>query len=709
MLGLLFLCLIFGVGWAACSIAFPDLHRLAETGYDKRKITLSPYMILLPVWFSSGTLILAWGTYILASIFKDTAKPLIAANAIVMPAGLLFILAVLWVRILRNKANKPKAGLQKAKLLCSDKRTVIIEIIFIAAVYALAAVLMWTTFYVRSGQLHIGVSVFSDFSPHIGMIRSFSYGNNFPTSYSHYGGAGIRYHFMFQFLVANLEFLGLRIDYAFNLPSIISFMSAFMMLYVLALKITGKRAAGFISCLLFAFRSSPSLMTYLASIPKGRKIFDTLKENTSFIGYTPNEDWGLWNLNVYCNQRHLALGLTVMLFILILFLPRLFDMFESVSELGHNIYMTRKNTSVKKERFKRHRLRDIPAYIRLVFFTKDGWRVEDYRTPIAAGLMLGSLSFFHGSAVIGCILVLFIAAVLSKRRLEYVITAAITAALSIIQTGYFIKESAVSPKLLFGFIAENRTFFGAASYLGRLTGILPLVLLAAMCLEKGARRYLMAAFAAPLIFAFTVSLTVDVTVNHKYIMMSCIMLGIFAAALLIRMFERKDIWVSLATVFLLIALTSTGVYDFYTVINKNKREYGIVLEMDNELTDFVRDNSTSQDLFLTAGTNYAINQVVFGGAILYQGHQYYAWSAGYDTYSRDIMVRRMYEASSPGELNELVKENNIRFIVVEYANRISTDYMLNEDNIKASYECVYSEGEGEYKTSIYDTQKPIYK
>ena len=30
----------------------------------------------------------------------------------------------------------------------------------------------------------------------------------------------------------NLEFLGMRIDYVFNIPSILSFVSAFMLLYV---------------------------------------------------------------------------------------------------------------------------------------------------------------------------------------------------------------------------------------------------------------------------------------------------------------------------------------------------------------------------------------------------------------------------------------------------------------------------------------------
>ena len=46
------------------------------------------------------------------------------------------------------------------------------------------------------------------------------------------------------------------------------------------------------------------------------------------------------------------------------------------------------------------------------------------------------------------------------------------------------------------------------------------------------------------------------------------------------------------------------------------------------------------------------------------------------------MVRQMYEAETPHQLDELVKENNISFIVVDRNNRISSEYQVNEDNIK---------------------------
>ncbi len=700
MLGLLYLFLCFGIGWVICAYAFPGLGNMSAEAYDRSKINVSPYLLALPVWFITGVLALTWPVYLIASAAaKFTDTPLAAANGIVLPSALVLFGIVFYIRQIRQK--NPKLS-----FFCPDDRTRQIELFLLAAVAVLAVTLMLTTFYVKDGQLHIGVSVFSDFSPHIGMIRSFSYGNNFPTSYSHYGGEDIRYHFMFQFLVGNLEFLGMRIDWAFNLPSILSFISAFLLLYVLAVKITGKTLAGILSCLFFAFRSSKALFTYLSEIPEGRSIIKALSENTEFIGDTPHEDWGLWNLNVYCNQRHLALGLAAMFFLLILFLPHLYEMFETVKQFGHREEDEEKGKEAGQKRFAgRPRVRRLISCLKQIFFTGEGWKVRNYKLPVAAGILLGALSFFHGAVVIGCLLVLFMVAAFSKRRLEFVILAVITLALSYLQTSFFIEDSAVTTKFLFGFISEKATLFGAASYLERLLGILPFVLLAAFCLERGPGRYLILAFTLPLVFAFTVSLTVDVTVNHKYVMMSCILLGIFAAGLGEKLLVRRDIPVRLVGIFLIITLTSTGIYDFVTLLKKNHQNGAIILNLEDDLTEFVRKNSDSQDLFLTNSTNYTINQLVFGGAMLFMGHQYYAWSAGYDTDYRDWMIRRMYEADTPEELDRLVRENGIRYIVVGIENRESTDYILREENIRAAYECVYEDGEGEWKISIYDTLK----
>ena len=688
MLGIIYLLLCFGVGYAICSLCFPRLQRITLCTYDNRALKLSPYILLLPVWFIIGVLSLTWSVYLIALAASSVEEPLVIANAITMPIAFIF-----WAIYYYKSINKNKES--RYSMLCEDKRTRIKEWIILGLVILLAFVLMWSTFYVRDGQLNLGVSVFSDFSPHIGMIRSFSYGNNFPTSYSHFAGQDIKYHFMFQFLAGNLEFLGMRIDFAFNIPSIISFISAFMLLYVLTLKITGRVLSGLLALLFFAFRSGKALFLYLSKIPKGKNIFKVLWDNTSFIGDTPHEDWGLWNLNVYCNQRHFAFGLAAIFFVIIMFLPHLYEMFETL-----RIYNKSTITSKAKmdSRFKR-----LWSNISLIFFNKEGWEAKSIGHPIALGIILGSLTFFHGSAVIGCILVLFIIAIFSKRRLEFLIAAVIALILSMLQTNYFIDGLAVSPEYLFGFIAENKTIFGLASYLSQLLGILIPVIVLAYIFGEPIERYLILAFLSPFVFACTVSLTVDVTVNHKYIMMSCILIGIFAAALITMMLNRKELTLKIAGIVITFIMTLTGVCDFITVLRKNSVEGSVTLNMEDPLTDFIRDNSDSKDIFLT--DSYSINQVVFGGAMLYQGHQYYAWSAGYDTEYRDIMVCRMYEADSPTELDNLVKENNISFIIIDYGNRISMEYALNEDNIRSTYECIYETGYEDWDVSVFDTSK----
>ena len=126
----------------------------------------------------------------------------------------------------------------------------------------------------------------------------------------------------------------MRIDHAFNLPSLLSFLSAFMLLYVLTVKITGRMISGILALLFFAFRSGKALFIYLSKIPKSESIINALWNNTGFIGETPHEDWGLWNLNVYCNQRHFAFGLAVMFFVIILYLPNLYGMLETINRKG---------------------------------------------------------------------------------------------------------------------------------------------------------------------------------------------------------------------------------------------------------------------------------------------------------------------------------------------------------------------------------------
>ena len=679
-----------------CTFAFPKLSDVTTKSFRGNPIKINHYFVLLPAWFISGTILVTWLVYILALIFRNNTQPLIYANGIAMSICLvvssLYLIQKFWSKKVLRMAESATSE-TKFSLTTS-------EWIFLALVVFLSIQLMWQTLFVAHGQLYIGNSVFSDFSPHIGMVRSFSHGNNFPTSYSHFAGSDIRYHFMFQFLVGNLEFLGMRLDYAFNIPSAIGLISTFSLLYVLGCKLGGKRAIGFLSCLFFAFRSSPSLLTYLSELPKGTGIFEALKANSGFFSYTTHEDWGLWNLNVYCNQRHLAFTLPIMLLMLLLFIPLAYEGLYRASQgmiAVSNKYGEKKNISTIFHKG--------IEFIKLLFLQWEGWKVKDVKLAIMAGLIIGAMAFWNGAVTIAILLVLFVLAMISDRRLELLITAVIATLLSVIQSNVFISGAAIETEFLFGFIAENPTFFGSIDYIKRLTGIFFPILLLSFLTLKGTRRWVLFAFLAPFIFAFTISLTVDVTVNHKYIMMSLMLLGIFVAIFLVKLFENRSFFLKFVSGILVIILTCTGFYEYLVVLKKNSGSNYIVLNMRDEVTEWVMEHTTARDTILSP--YYALNQVVLGGGMLYLGWPYFGWSAGYDTNGRQEMVIKMYEANTSEELSGLVEQEGIRYIIVDYDARTSDLYLVNEENIRNTYQVVFSKGEGERNTTIYDTTQKI--
>ncbi len=682
MLAVLYLLLSFLLGYGLCNVIFPGLKNVTSARFSGEKISLCSYFVQVPAWYLTGTVAMTWLTYLFAYGFGSKEKPLIYGNIGSMFTGGLLAVFFLWHLARKGKERNQRAVWEELKKITVG------EYVLMGLSLFVIIQLMWVTFHVKNGELAVGYSVFSDFSPHLGMIRSFSYGNNFPTEYSHFAGQDIRYHFMFQFLVGNLEFLGMRIDYAFNVPSVLSLLSVIMLLYALAVKISGKKAVGYLSCLFFAFRSSKSLFTFLSEVPEGTSIFSALKENAEFIGYTTNESWGLWNLNVYCNQRHLALGLGVMLLILILFIPHLYSLFARVN-------------AKLSEREKKESV--VAILWKETFFTKEGWMIQDIHLSIGAGILLGLLTFFNGAVTIATLLILFLIAALSDRRLEFLVTAVIATGLSMIQSAFFIKGSAISPHFYFGFIAENRTIFGVLDYIGRLLGVLPLVLLVAFLLVKGTEKWLLACVSVPFVFAFTMSLTIDVTVNHKYIMISVMLAGIFAAIAVVKLYKMNSVFTKAVCILMTVLLTATGVYDYRTVLTKNQNY--LKFDLEDPLTEWIRDNADSKDIFLTS--NYTLNNVVLGGAMLFLGWPYFGWSAGYDTDLRAELVKEMYEADTSETLMQLVEENEIRFIIIDFDNRVSMDYNLNPDTIPATYEAVYESGAGDYQITIYDTEKVI--
>ena len=282
MLGLIYLLTAGMAGYEICKNLLLD--KKSGTGVNN-------LWVMLPASFGTGVLLLTWAVYVTAwfvSVYGEKRNPLFYGNLLVLMCAVAALAAG------RYRSWRRGESFFQEKTV-TDKRRFLKEIVFFSVLLIFITYMMFYVFFIRDGVLYSGFTVYGDYAPHTAMMRSFSLGNNFPTQYPHFGGEDVKYHFMFQFLTGNLEYLGMRIDLAYNIVSIVSLLGFLMLLYQLALRITRKMCCGVLACIFFFFRSGAAFFKFAWEHLQAGDLLQTLSENTSFIGYTANEDWGLWN------------------------------------------------------------------------------------------------------------------------------------------------------------------------------------------------------------------------------------------------------------------------------------------------------------------------------------------------------------------------------------------------------------------------------
>ena len=624
--------------------------------------------LVLPGAFGVGMLAFGWVTYLIAwaASAAGADKPLIYGNLLTMAAGAVFLLGIYIQRYRKNKRIFTDKG------LVEDKQLFWKELIFFSVLFVFLTWIIFYVFYIKDGILYSGFTVFGDYAPHTAMMRSFSLQNNFPTQYPHFGGQDVKYHFMFQFLVGNLEFLGLRLDIAYNASSILALLGFLMLLYSIARRVVGSGKAGALTVILFFFRSALTFFQFLWEHLRAGNLLQVLQENTSFIGYTTNEDWGLWNFNVYLNQRHLAFGLLIVALVLWMYLDWV--------EQGCG-----------------HREKGL-VWFRNRIFSKDAWKCRYVENALAAGLLIGMTSFWNGAAVIGGLLILMGFAVCSDGKLDYLITAVTAVGFSVLQTRLFMNGSSVEAAFQWGFISEDKSAGGVLWYLIQMSGIFFVgALILFFFYKKRLQRAVLVSCLFPLVFAFCFSLTPDITVNHKYIMISYAFLAMFWAGAVCLLFRKKWQGRILAAV-LTVCLTITGIYDFVIIVRDNGPGHRVTVNTNSSLTDWLAQNLDSRDLILTP--EYSISEVTMAGVMMYLGWPYYAWSAGYDTYDRAEKAKEIYTSQEPERVKSLVRQEGITYILFEEGMTFEGETCI-ETTIKSVYRLVYQSEDRRIR--IYET------
>ena len=659
MLGLLYLLWIFIIGYYLMLKFTPwfDYATLSDKVHEKPSVPT--WMFQLPFAWILGALVVNWINFFLCNFNRSISTTLLTMTA----AGT----AAVWIVLSERKKADSVFFANLRRLWRGTGKA---EWVYLALALALAAYTNLYTLADDGKELLISSGVFSDFAPHISLIRSFSVGENFPPQYPHFAAGDIPYHFLFHFLVASLESLGMPLNWSFNLPSIFSVTSLLLLIYVLALRITGWKSVAYWAMLFIFFRSSWAFFQFaqnynLSQLP------EAIMETDFYVGKTANAGWGMWTLfNTFGNQRHLAFGICAALIAIILMLP----------QVEAKIFASR----VENRPF--------------------AWRIEHTQRAVFVGIFLGAIAFWNGATLIAALLVLAGFALNSRHRLEYIIIAIIAIILAAIQSSWFVAagKTPISPHLAFGFLAEQKTIGGAISYILQAYGLLiPLFIASLFYWRKYAMLGL--AFAMPFIFSFTIQPTIEMALNHKFILVSEFLMGIFVAWMLIDIWRNKAKTWRLAVVPVFGLLTITGTVDTAAFYNINNiaagKRFGI--SASNPVTVWVMKNTPPRSIFLTELVT--LNPVLYAGRLSYLGWPYYGWGAGYDTRGREQDIRLIYGAGTKEDLEKALKNKPIDYILVNDSVRNATNYVINETLITDTFPLVFDNPyEG---TKIYQVHK----
>ncbi len=664
MFAFLYLILTFIFGFSLAYSFIDEKHLYESLGSKEMAKAMPSFLFTIPIGWLIGMILMTTTNYYLIYLLHMIFKNLNNYYTWGIIINSLIFIALTIYNFKRARKGNNIFNYKNYKFYA----------IVIAIVTIVSSFLMFYTYQIRGDTLYVGVTTASDMSPHTAMTSSFGVGGNIPTNYMHFGNDGIRYHFLFYFFAGLLNYMGFPVDLAINIPSIITMVLTIILAGTLATLLSKRKISFLITPILIYFRSSLNFIIIIAEIIK--KHGNVIKEifgSLAWSNVTPYDEWGIWAINVYPNQRHLMLGMGIILIFIIVLLPYLKKTFQDIKE-------------------KRNLLK-------VGIFSKDAWLLSHDDTFVIPLLLVTvCMPYFHGSALITSLLLLFGMAIFSKKKLAYLMIAMVAISSSIIQTHFFSGGSDNVVNFFYnpGFVLTDHSIIAIIKYLFIISGltiILSLGYSIKKIKEDKCILYLVLCFLIPIIFAFSFQLTIEMLANHKFIHFAIILFDILVAAYIGEILHKKKIQNYLITIILLIMLTGTGITEWATFINLNKGKSTIAYNSD--LVKWIKENTDINDVFLTP--MWSLNSFFLSGRQAFFGWPYYAWSAGHDTNGRSNDYDRLL-AGMDNDLEAFINYcnvNHIRYYIespdyYDYVNSegivYNMDYIVDNIELCASFD-----------------------
>jgi len=535
-------------------------------------------------------------------------------------------------------------------LNCS--RVALVAAIMLGVALVFSFWLMWHTFDYRDNTIYIATKVWSDFAANIPLIRSFSWGKNFPPEYPLFPGEPIKYHFLFYLMVGLLEKVGLPLDWALNLPSAFGFASLLIIIYLLAKLLFNKKGVAFLAVVFFLFNGSLSFLEFFRQHPLSLNTPREILTNQTFPSFGPYDGKivsAFWNLNIFTNQRHLAPAYAFVL-LLIFFLIQ-----SKLPKLAPNGAILRNTKGVC-------------------------WQT------LLLGIGLGLMPFFHKAVFAMAVMVLSsLFLLVPKLRRPAFLILAISGLLALPQVLY--QTGGGGPPFSFNpgyLVPKPLTAYKFAHYwflnLGLSTILIPLGLL----WTNNRNRKVFLSFFTLFVIGNLFQFSPEIAANHKFFNLFLIIGNMFSAWAIYQLWQ-KSILTRLLIPFLIVLLTLSGIIDFFPI--KNDVYVKIEDAPKNQDVLWIKENTPPDAVFLNS--SYLYHPANLAGRKIFFGWPYFSWSAGYDTSERRKERDRVLGASTLNKdfVCKVLVANNIQFVSLEKnePENVTIDLSFWEDNFTEVY------------------------
>lgn len=485
------------------------------------------------------------------------------------------------------------------------------QILVGAGVFAMAFLLFERSFSYDAAHnvFLIESNLYQDAGAHIPMIRHFSLSRNFLPEVPFYAGAGLLYHFMFDFYAGILEYLGVRIDLAFNLISAFSIAALLYLILEFSRFLFKSALVGILASAFFILNSDLSFIQLIQKY--GLSISSFYHNNTYIQGQIFNLAVGknFLNINTYLNQRHLVFGLAIFLFIL------------------NSVLFQKKLTN---------------------------------RSLILSIFLISALPFWHLSVLVALYVVFTACVIFFKDLRMNIFKIIIFSAIFVISQILLIKQNSIN-QILFnpGFTISNLSLQNFSLFWMWNLGIaIPLVIYG-FIVSNSFQKKIFLVFLSLFVIANLFQFSADIFDNHKFFNAWIISVNIFSAFGIYHLFKKSSIFkfLSIASIVL---ITLSGFLNLFIV--KNDVYAKIPDSSKTKFGAWVLGNIRPSDIIFTNGEIYDPASIV--GARTYLGRTHYIFLYGADASNRISAKNIVFRGDDDKKIRQTLKNNKITYIII---------------------------------------------